>query len=120
MRQFVHEFIEASEGETPERELSLYAPRVKYFDSGTVSLQAIASDQRKYYARWPQRDFTLLGEPQIVRGDGETVTVRYRMRYNLRRGQETASGQTEHVLSLEGGTGGWKIADIRERKAPER
>jgi hypothetical protein len=114
--RFVQDFIEASEGPTPEGELALYAPRVRYFDSGPLTHEAIAKDQRRYYQRWPHREFTLVGEPEIVREDAESVTVRYRLRYRLRHGDESSSGQTEHILTLQKGEDGLKIAGIRERK----
>jgi hypothetical protein len=116
VQRFVREFIAASEGPTPDGELALYAPRVRYFDSGPLSRESIAKDQRKYYQRWPKREFTLVGEPEIIREDGDSVTVRYRLRYRLRHGEDSASGQTEHILSLQNGDHGLKIVAIRERK----
>ena len=115
---FVREFIRASEGATPEGELALYADRVRYFDSGTLSHEAIEKDQRRYYHRWPRREFTLVEEPHVIRQGIEGFTVHYRLHYRLYRGDETASGQTEHILTLRSGEDGLKITGIQERKAP--
>jgi hypothetical protein len=116
IRDFVQHFVRVSEGATPEGELALYAAKVDYFDGGPTSREAIEADQRKYYRRWPSRQFTLVREPQILRLTADSATARYRLRYELNRGKETARGETEHVVRLKLEQDGLKIVGLRERK----
>ena len=112
----IEAYLAAAQGPTPDRELSFYGDRVRYFDSGIVSRNFIEKDQGRYYRRWPDRKFSLVGEPEVVRTDGGSATVRFRIRYSLHRGNESASGGTENLVQLENGPQGYKIVSIRERK----
>jgi peptidoglycan hydrolase-like protein with peptidoglycan-binding domain len=116
VQRFVQRYIRASEEPTPDTELALYGETVDYFGSGKVSRGHIEKDQREYYRRWPSRDFELEAEPQITDRTGNSATVRYRMSYRLRRGDEAASGQTEHIVRLRKSGDELKIVGIRERK----
>jgi hypothetical protein len=112
----VEDYLSAAERPTPDRELSYYGERVNYFDSGRVGREFIERDQKSYYRRWPQRQFTLLGEPEVLRTNEDEATVRFRIRYDLRRGDETARGQTDNVVNLRRTGDELKIVGIRERK----
>ena len=115
-RRFLDEYLTAAEGESPEEELAFFADELNYFDSGRVSRKFVDKDQRAYYRRWPDRQFTLIAEPSIQPVSDRSVLVRYRVRYALRRGQETASGQTENILRVKRTDAGLKITSIQERK----
>jgi len=115
-RQLVEDYLSAAEGPTPQREVSFYADRVDYFDSGRVGREFIERDQKNYYRRWPQREFTLVGDPELLRSTEEEATVRFRIRYNVSKGEETARGQTDNVVTLRRAGDGLKIVGIRERK----
>lgn len=113
---FVQSYLRVAQGQRPDEEVSFYADRIDYFDSGRVSRQFVAQDQMSYYRRWPNREFTLVGSPQFVSSSGNRVTVRFRMRYRVSNGQERASGATENVLRLQQENDGLKIIGIQERK----
>jgi len=113
---FVQSYLRAAQGPRPDEEISFYADHIDYFDSGRVSRKFVAQDQISYYRRWPNREFTLVGPPQIVSSDGNRATVRFRMRYKVTNGRERASGVTENVLRLQQGNDGLKIIGIQERK----
>jgi len=119
VHEFVGEYLRAAQGESPDREVALYAEEVDYFDSGRVSRKVVEKDQRAYYRRWPSRKFTLKGEPKIERVSDRAATVRFRMRYALRSGDESASGQTENVLRVKRTDRGIRISAIRERKVTD-
>jgi hypothetical protein len=113
---FVRGYLQAAEAPTPEGEVSHYAERVDYFDSGRVNRRFIEKDQRNYYRRWPQRDFDLV-EADLVKSEENSATVRFQTKYNLSGNKDRASGKIENVVRLtRGSDGDWKIARIRERK----
>jgi len=118
LQRFVNRYLTAAQGPRPEGELGFFGPTVDYFDRGRVSWKVVEKDQRAYYRRWPSRSFTLLNEPRVERVSERAATVRFRMRYALRRGGESASGQTENILRIKRTAAGLKIVGIRERKIP--
>ena len=115
-REFVENSLAAAEGSSPEREVSFYADQVDYFGSGKVSRNFVARDQRRYYRRWPDRQFSLVGEPEVVRSNPSGASVRFRVKYSLGGGKETGRGQVESFVRLRQTEDGLKIATIRERK----
>ena len=119
VRRFVKEYLAAAEQPTPEGEVSFFADKVDYFDSGRVSRGFIEKDQRNYYRRWPSRNFELLSDPELVRASGDAATVRFRLRYAVRGSKDSAKGQTEEVVRLQRTDDGLKIVAIRERKLGE-
>ena len=100
----------------PDRELSFYASTVDYYGEGRQSHAAITRDQRNYYRRWPDREFKLRGDPQIVRLGEESATARYRYHYSLRGPQKTASGRAEHFVRFQREGDALKVVSVRERK----
>ena len=109
-------YLDAAEQPSPDAELRFYAKEVDYFDRGKVSRRFIEKDQRSYYQRWPARKFKLLGPPTIRKVSDDGATVRYRLHYTLRGGNQIATGQTENVMRVKRTGSGWKIAGVRERK----
>ncbi|MHA3771575.1 peptidoglycan-binding protein [Verrucomicrobiota bacterium sgz303538] len=118
-RRLVNEYLAAAEQPTPEGEVSFFADKVDYFDSGKVSRSFIEKDQRNYYRRWPSRNFELLGDPELVRSSRDAATVRFRLRYAVRGSGDSAKGQIEEVVRLQRTDDGLKIVAIRERKLGE-
>jgi hypothetical protein len=115
-RKFVERYLDAAEGETPEREIAFYGDRVNYFGKPRFTKEAIAKDQRAYYKRWPDRQFELTDEPQVVKMTEGEATVRFRIRYHVQRGKEDAKGRTENIMRIQKDRDGLKIVGIRERK----
>ncbi len=113
---FVQNYLRAAQGPRPDEEISFFADHVDYFDSGRVPRRFVAQDQISYYRRWPNREFTLVGAPQVVSSDGHRATVRFRMRYKVSNGPDRASGITENVLRLQQEDDRLKIIGIQERK----
>jgi hypothetical protein len=112
----VDRFVDSWQQPSPDRELSFYADSVNYFDQGPTAHSAIARDQRKYYQRWPEREFSLLSKPEVVRVGDESATVRYRFQYELRNGAKSARGRAEHFVRFEREADGLKVVSLRERK----
>jgi peptidoglycan hydrolase-like protein with peptidoglycan-binding domain len=113
---FIRAYLEAAEQPEPAQELSFYADNVNYFDGGRVNRKFVEKDQRNYYRRWPTRNFTLLGEPELLRNSGDTAALRFRIRYSVHGPEGKAQGSTENVIQLRRTDRGLKIAAIQERK----
>lgn len=114
--QFLNDYLRAAQGPTPEKEISFFGDEVKYFSDRKVSKATIALDQQAYYRRWPERKFSLLAEPQATRTENGDFLVIFRIRYDLRRGDEKAKGRTENIIRIRNQGDGPKIVAIRERK----
>ena len=112
----MNRFVNSWQQPTPDRELSFYADSVNYFDQGKTAHSAIERDQRNYYRRWPERDYSLVSKPEVVRAENDSATVRYRFRYELRSGPKSARGRAEHFVRFERDGDGLKVVSLRERK----
>ncbi|MDB6152640.1 MAG: hypothetical protein JWL90_1093 [Chthoniobacteraceae bacterium] len=115
-RSFVTRYLEAAQQATPERENTLYGEEVNYFDSGKVSRKFIERDQQNYYRRWPRRQFTLIGEPEVKVASQSEMSVRFVIRYSVQNAVESGKGETENILRLRRDDSGLKIVSIHERK----
>ena len=115
-RQFVRDYLAAAEKPQPGSEVALYADEVDYFAQGRLSRKAIEADQRNYYRKWPKRDFVLLDEPQVVEIGHAEVVVKFRIKYDVRNGSQTAQGVTENTVRLKRLGPKMRITAIRERK----
>lgn len=113
---FVQSYLQAAQGASPAGEVAHYAESVDYFDSGKVSRDFVRKDQARYYRRWPERQFKLLGPPNIERKSTDSATVRFRVAYALQGNGEKASGRTENVVRLRREGSALRIVAIRERK----
>jgi hypothetical protein len=115
-RDFIESYLAAAERPSPEGEVAFYASSVDYFDSGPVARDFVQQDQRRYYKRWPNRRFELIGEPKVTRASNSGASVRFQVRYELQGREGKSSGQIENFLRLRRTEEGLKIAAIRERK----
>lgn len=114
--RFVRGYLSAAQNSTPDEEVRHYAPRVRYFDSGTVDQSFVAADQRRYYKLWPQRTFELLEEPEIVAQEDDAVTLRFIIRYEVNNGDRRATGATQNTMQVQRIGDGLKIVAMSERK----
>lgn len=113
---FVHGYLSAAQQPTPDAEVSHYASRVRYFNSGTVDQDFVAQDQRRYYKQWPQRSFELLDPPEIFDADGDAATVRFTIRYDVRGEGGRAAGMTQNTMRVRRFGHGLKIVEMSEQK----
>lgn len=114
--RFVRGYLSAAQNPTPDEEIRHYAPRVRYFDSGTVDQSFVAADQRRYYQLWPQRTFELLEAPEIVAQEDDAVTLRFIIRYEVSNGVRRATGTTQNTMQVQRLGDGLKIVAMSERK----
>jgi len=112
----VRDYLAAAEKADPSEELGFYAERVDYFDHGLVSLQFVEKDIGRYYKRWPDRKFTLLAMEAARHRTPSEVTVKFRIRFELKSPREAATGESENTFRVGHGAGGVKLVSLRERR----
>ena len=98
-------------------ELEFFANRVDYFGEANVSREKIRRDLLRYDERWPQRQFWLTGDIEISREPNGVLRVTFPLRYELRNGPKSASGEVRKTLTLrKTGDGDLEIVGVEERK----
>ena len=118
---FVSKYLVAGASPDVDGELGLYANTVDYFNNGRVNRSFIRRDTTSYRRRWPRRDYLLEGKPTVTQSnaDGTAVTVRFRIRYRVQAGLQSAAGRTESTMELEQTPeGNFVVVSIKEASVP--
>ena len=117
LRDYVGAFVLAGLDPQVGAELDFFAGRVNYFGEANISREKIRKDLARYNARWPQRRFWLAGDLEVTDQPGGLLRVTFPLRYELRNGRKTASGQVRKTLTLRrSGPGDFEIVGVREEK----
>lgn len=114
--RFVENFYLAGEDLSEEQLEAIYAPVVNYFGNRRKTRASIVRDQRRYYRRWPDRNFELIsGTLNVVRTDqaDEIVDVVFEYFFETRSGKRKSRGRGVTMLTLDFSVAGGQI--IRER-----
>jgi hypothetical protein len=111
---FIRNYLHAAQAEMPERELGHYADRLDYFDHGKVARSFVEKDVRRYYRRWPERKYTLLGLEVTAHSPAE-ATVKFRIRFELKGKRESATGQTDNTFRVRRTSTGLELIQMREK-----
>ncbi|MEP6603448.1 MAG: peptidoglycan-binding domain-containing protein [Spartobacteria bacterium] len=116
VRDYVGAFVLAGLDPQVGAELEFFADRVRYFDSGIVDREKIATDLKRYAARWPQRRFWLAGDVKVeVRPDSRLLAT-FPLRFELANGAKHSSGKVQKTLLLEVLGEDLQIVSVNERK----
>ena len=117
LRDYIAAFVLAGLDPQVGAETEFFAGRVNYFGKAGVTRETIRRDLQRYNDRWPQRAFTLAGEPEITPINAD-LRVSFPLRYELRNGAKRSSGKVLKTLVLQK-TGGddFQIVSVNERKA---
>lgn len=117
-RAFIQSYLAQAEQNEPSKELQYFGPAVDYFDHGVVEHDYVSEDVRRYYARWPKRDYTLLAPPFVGTIQQEDrVVVSFQMAFIVKNSKKIARGRTEYLFTLDtSGEDEWKIVGIKERR----
>src|ERR1700722_6296997 len=67
---FVHAFIQSGASDRLDSAMQFYAPKVDYYDKGTVDVDFIRNDISDFWRRWSRRDYQLFDTPIAQRGPG--------------------------------------------------
>ena len=98
---FMRRYLEASQTETANDDLALYAPRVDYFEHGIVPKTLIRDHLVEYHQLWPQRKYTVEDEITISkRGDNTAATARVAYQLANPAQNRKADGAANHTIVL--------------------
>jgi len=112
---FVRDYLEACETNDLGAEIRFYSDRVKYFDHGTVSRDFIENDVRRYYKRWPNREFELL-DFKLLKATANEMEVRFRIRFKYEAPQRPVTGKTENTFQIRMQGEEMKFVSMKERR----
>ncbi len=114
---FVAEYLAAMSSNDVKRELKFYADKVNYYHNGTIDRRIIEQTLRRYHARWPNRRYTTGAAISYSRNDkrGE-ITMIFRVRFTLKDGRQTVSGQTDNRFRISAATVDPRITSIEEKR----
>ena len=117
LQEYLRSYLKAVGGNRLQDELHFYADRVDYLGNGWVDRRIIESSLRKYYQRWPRRDYSAVGKIEFrpLPSLGEIV-LRFRTTFNLRNGRSKAHGTTENEVIINAATADPRIVSISEKR----
>lgn len=117
LRDYIAAFVLAGLDPQVGAETEFFADRVNYFGKPGVTRDTIRRDLQRYNDRWPQRAFTLAGEPEIA-SLNDKLKVSFPLRYELQNSSKRAAGKVWKTLVLEKtGADDLQIVSVNERKA---
>lgn len=101
-----------------ENRPELYAPRVRYYQKGEISRNAVMAEKRNYYRRWPSRNYDLIANSlRAAPGPNDTLVMTFRYTYEVSRGAERRKGTGATTLGVALNEGRFII--VRETSAAE-
>ena len=114
---FVAEYLAAMGSNDVKNELKFYADKVNYYHNGVIDRRIIEQTLRRYHARWPNRRYTTGAAISYHRNDrrGE-ITMIFRVRFTLKNGRQTVSGQTDNRFRISAATVDPRIISIEEKR----
>jgi hypothetical protein len=117
LNAFATQYIHAVGHNQLKDELHLYADHVDYFGHRQLDRRIIEQTLRKYYQRWPKRDYSLVGPMgyRLSPATGEIVLT-YRLNFSLSNGKKHAKGQTDNRLTINAATADPRIVAIAEQR----
>ncbi len=93
VRAFIRRYIRSGESNDPAAEMSFYAEAVdSYFDKPSFDKAAILKDRTNFVNKWPERSYTIVGEPEIVERQDDVVIAKAQYRYTVKNGETESSG----------------------------
>ena len=117
LRDYVAAFVLAGLDPQVGAELEFFADRVDYYGKANVSREKVRRDLLRYDERWPHRQFWLDGDIEVLRKPNGILQVTFPLRYQLRNGPKSTSGQVKKTLILrKAGAGDLEIVGVEERK----
>lgn len=111
-------FVQAYSGVDVDALASLYADRVDYTNSGVISNSAVRAQAKEYFARWPVRQWSLIGSVKTVSFGATKQKVIFSASYDASNPQTNkhASGIAQETLILASDkSGAIKIASQKEQ-----
>lgn len=117
-KTFVRDYLQAAETNKLDAEMSFYADRVNYFDHGNVTREFIERDVRRYYKRWPQRDYELL-DFKLTKAAGNDVEVKFRISFEVKNPEHRVTGKTNNIFKIRRTGDEMRFVSLKEQRLRE-
>ena len=114
----MRDYLQAAETNKLEAEMSFYADRVNYFDHGNVTREFIERDVRRYYKRWPQRDYELL-DFKLTKAAGNDVEVKFRIGFRVKNPEHSVVGKTNNIFKIRRTGDEMRFVSLKEQRLRE-
>jgi len=111
-------FVHAYSGTDIDALASLYADRIDHTDSGVITNAALRAQAREYFARWPVRQWSLVGPVETISLEAARENIIFSASYEASNPQANkhASGIAKETLILAAdSTGAMKIVSQKEQ-----
>jgi peptidoglycan hydrolase-like protein with peptidoglycan-binding domain len=117
VNRFISQYLSAVSRNRLEDELEFYADRVDYFGNRQVDRRIVEQTLRKFYQRWPKRDYSLVRPVgyALVPSRGEIVLT-YQAKFSHGNGSKRVKGQTLNRLTINAATADPRIVAIEEKR----
>jgi hypothetical protein len=91
----------------------IFAGAVDYFDKGILPRDAVVSEHRRYYTKWPQRKFQILSDSlKLTAKEPGIIDVTFTYSFTVSNARKTVSGVGATELTVKRDNGRFEI--VRE------
>ncbi len=117
LAEFLYYFQQSSKNNDPAASLAYFAePVSSYFGKSNQTHSQIRRDRSNYIAKYPQRNYVLIGEPEILGAERGVYEVRNRVNYTVRNGGRGVSGSVSGYMVITSTPEGYRIVALDETK----
>lgn len=116
LKQFIEDYVRSGNYDTPEVEVAFFADQViDYFGKRDATRDYILADRRAHIAKWPQRRYKLLSEPELLGNEAEGIlVVLVRIDFDLRSAERHRSGTSTSIYRIQPFASTFKIVSAME------
>lgn len=114
-------WISATNARNVDEQMSYYAPKVNaYYRTRNASPELVRAEKKRVFERASAVDIKT-SKPEITMSrDGQSATMRFRKKYDIREGEKSRSGEVIQELRWIKSGGDWKIVSERDVKVINR
>ena len=95
-REFVTNYLKASSDNKLNEVLNYYAPVVNYFDKGVVTNSIIKKDKLDYFAKWPIKQYSIVGGIKVEEVTNEIKMVEFTTHFVTQSSKNTIKGLADN------------------------
>ena len=116
LRSALDEWLAATNARDVRRQMQFYAPTVNaFYLSRNASREAVRAEKSRVFAEAESVDVRTSSAPDIrLSRDGQTATMRFRKRYQIKGGAGARSGEVLQELRWRRTPSGWRIVSERD------
>jgi hypothetical protein len=115
LQAFVEAFIQSGASDRLDSAMQFYAPKVNYYDKGSVDEAFIRRDISEFRRRWPRREYQLFNRPVARAGPRpHQYYVGYRIGYILRDHRDEVHGISDVTILVQDDDETYSVLAVHE------